>query len=200
MAKDPLSGTGNSRVRITAAMCAALLAVAVCVAVCGCSAKAPEGEPSRPESNVSVDAETLAASQLPNEFAVFRVAAPGEDGKVHIPLDGIGVAISFFDIDVEGTTVQVLVLRDQWGKVHAAFNTCQSCTPSPKAYYTQVEGMLRCTAYGFTFRADEVGGAAGGCNPWPIPGLSVTADEISFPYASVMELQDEFARWEGETA
>ena len=35
---------------------------------------------------------------------------------------------------IDGTTVQVLALRDAVGTVHAAFNTCQSCSPSPKAY------------------------------------------------------------------
>ena len=187
--------------------CAVVLIAFACILVPGCSSKAPDSSPSdeggtpmRPESNDTIDATTLEASTVPNEYAVFRTVIPGEDGKVRIPTEGIGQAVSLFNIDVEGTTVQVLALRDGYGKLHVAFNTCQSCTPSPKAYYTQIAGILQCTACGFTFKADEVGTATGGCNPWPIPGMTVTADEIVIPYASVAELKDAFARWEGAVA
>ena len=189
-----LPGTG----RRAALLCAAASLAFACCAASGCSEKVPDSGPVRPESNVDVDEVTLAESTMPNEFAVFHDVAPDADGMIRISTEGIGRAVSFFNVDVEGTTVQILALRDKWGKVHVAFNTCQSCTPSPKAFYTQVQGVLRCTACGFTFEADEVGAAAGGCNPWPIPGVSVTPDEIVIPYSSVTGLKDEFSRWEGE--
>ena len=176
---------------------AAAMAALLCFAVAGCAAKDSGNPVVRTESNASVDPATLAASTVPNEFAVYHVVVPDADGKVRIPTEGIGEAVSFFNIDVEGTTVQVFALRDSYGKVHVAFNTCQSCTPSPKAYYVQIQGILRCDACGFTFEANQVGAVAGGCNPWPIPGVNVTADGIVIPYASVAELADEFAHWDG---
>lgn len=106
----------------------------------------------------------------------------------------------FIEVDydkIDGTTVQVLALRDAVGTVHAAFNTCQSCSPSPKAYYLQSGDKLVCQNCKFEFTADEVGVVHGGCNPWPIDGIEITETEIRIPEASVEAMVSVFQNWAG---
>ena len=81
--------------------------------------------------------------------------------------------------------------------VHSAFNTCQNCTPSPKAFYTQEGDVLKCENCGFTFAAEEVGIVHGGCNPWPIDGVEITADTVVIPAAALDAMKASFARWGG---
>ena len=99
----------------------------------------------------------------------------------------------FYDYRTDGTTVQIIALLDGNGAVHAAFNTCQSCSPSPKAFYVQVGDELICKNCEFAFIASEVGAAQGGCNPWPIPGIEITEEEIRIPAESAEAMRSVFA-------
>ena len=127
-----------------------------------------------------------------------RIAA-STDGIVAIPTDGITSAARFFNYDANGVTVQLVALRDKENGVHIAFNTCQSCSPSPKAYYTQSGNVLKCANCGFTFEPEEVGITQGGCNPWPIVGVAVGEAEITLPVSSIEGMSAVFASWKGPT-
>lgn len=127
-----------------------------------------------------------------------RIAA-STDGIVAIPTDGITSAARFFNYDANGVTVQLVALRDKENGVHIAFNTCQSCSPSPKAYYTQSGNVLKCANCGFTFEPEEVGITQGGCNPWPIVGVAVGEAEITLPVSSIEGMSTVFASWKGPT-
>ena len=65
--------------------------------------------------------------------ADIPATAAAEVGYYTIDPNEVSSAVRFYDYDVNGTTVQILALRDDAGGVHVAFNTCQSCSPSPKA-------------------------------------------------------------------
>lgn len=125
-----------------------------------------------------------------------QITADGS-GTITIPTEGITNQACFFNYDADGLTVQLVALRDTAGGVHIAFNTCQSCTPSPKAYYTQEGDLLKCENCGFTFSAEEVGIVHGGCNPWPIEGVEAAGDSIRIPAASLDAMRPAFARWGG---
>ena len=43
----------------------------------------------------------------------------------------------------------------------------------------------------------EVGVTQGGCNPWPIEGVSVGKTEITIPAASLDAMRDTFTFWGG---
>ena len=132
------------------------------------------------------------------EAATFsELNADGE--TVTIPTDGIAQTARFFNYDADGVTVQLVALRDGGGKVHAAFNTCQSCSPSPKAYYRQTGDVLECANCGFTFAPEEVGITHGVCNPWPVAGIVIGDDEITVPTASLDEMRPAFLSWAGPT-
>lgn len=132
-------------------------------------------------------------------YEKYTSIAASTDGIVAIPTDGITSAARFFNYDANGVTVQLVALRDKENGVHIAFNTCQSCSPSPKAYYTQSGNVLKCANCGFTFEPEEVGITQGGCNPWPIVGVAVGEAEITLPVSSIEGMSAVFASWKGPT-
>lgn len=121
----------------------------------------------------------------------------GTDGSLTIDAGGISTDVSYYNYDANGTTVQFLALRDKDDVIHAAFNTCQSCSPSPKAYYLQQGKLLVCQNCGFEFSAEEVGLVQGGCNPWPVEGILITSGEIVIPAASALAMEPAFRNWAG---
>lgn len=137
------------------------------------------------------------AAVTDNTAADIPATAAAADGYYTIDPNEVSAAVRFYDYDVNGTTVQILALRDDADGVHVAFNTCQSCSPSPKAYYLQDGDRLVCQNCGFDFTADEVGITHGGCNPWPVDGIEITEQAIRIPVASVEAMAPRFANWDG---
>lgn len=118
---------------------------------------------------------------------------------VTIPTAGITQNACFFNYDADGVTVQLVALRDKNDGVHIAFNTCQSCSPSPKAYYEQSGSVLQCANCGFTFEPEQVGITHGGCNPWPIDGVVIGEKEITVPVSALDDMKGTFTSWAGPT-
>lgn len=134
----------------------------------------------------------------PAEISKYtELTASGE--SLTIPAEGITRSTRFFNYDAGGVTVQLVALRDQNDGVHIAFNTCQSCSPSPKAYYQQSGDVLQCMNCGFTFEPEQVGVTHGGCNPWPIDGVVIGEKEISVPVSALEGMKTTFASWAGPT-
>lgn len=165
-------------------ICLALVLVTVCALLSGC---ASAGKVKETSTNTGESA------------ALFRELQADGGETVTIPTEGITRTASFFNYDADGVTIQLVALRDQDGGVHIAFNTCQSCSPSPKAYYQQSGELLKCTNCGFTFAPEEVGVTHGGCNPWPIDGVLIGEDEITVPVAALKAMRPTFASWAGPT-
>ena len=127
-----------------------------------------------------------------------RVTADA-DGFITWPADQVTSDVQFLNYDANGTTVQILLLRDDAGDIRAAFNTCQSCSPSPKAYYVQEDDKLICQNCGFDFTPEEVGIVHGGCNPWPVDGIEITDTQVRIPASSADAMAQTFANWGGPT-
>lgn len=106
---------------------------------------------------------------------------------------------SFYPIEVDGTNMEVIAVKDSAGNIRTAFNTCQVCYDSGRGYYVQSGNYLVCQNCGNRFSMDQVGIESGGCNPWPIldKNKTVTADEISISYDFLAESQRIFANWKG---
>lgn len=119
------------------------------------------------------------------------------DGVVTIDAAQVGRQAVFFNYDADGVTVQLLALRGEDGTLHTAFNTCQNCSPSPKAYYQQEGDVLICQNCGFDFSPEEVGVTAGGCNPWPIQSLEQNGDVLTMAVEELDAMKAAFARWGG---
>ena len=127
--------------------------------------------------------------------------APGGDGFVAVPLSrvtGKALYVNVPSADAALPAVQLLALRDGAGRARIAFNTCQSCNPSPRAWFAQRDdGRLVCQNCGNDFGPEAVGAATRGCNPAPIPGVRDTADAFLVPAAALDAARPAFANWAG---
>lgn len=116
-----------------------------------------------------------------------------------IPTAEITTDASFYPIEVDGTKMEVIAVRDSTGNIRTAFNTCQICYDSGRGYYVQSGNYLVCQNCGNRFSMDQVEIESGGCNPWPIfdKDKTVTADKISISYDFLSESRRIFANWKG---
>ena len=91
-----------------------------------------------------------------------------EFGNIVIDTTNIGSKASFYTYDAEGTTIRLFAVKASDGTIRMAFNTCQVCNPSPKAYFVQSGKNFICQNCGNSFSTDNIGKERGGCNPIPI--------------------------------
>lgn len=160
------------------------LIVLLAAALSGCSRESAPGTPA-PQS---------AAPESP-----CLTLAPGEEGSVAVPLSRISDKALYVNVPKEeAPLVQLLAIRDGDGNVRIAFNTCQACSPSPRAWFAQRDdGRFVCQNCGNDFGPEAVGAAARGCNPAPIPGVRKTADAFLVPAAALDAARPAFDRWAG---
>ena len=127
--------------------------------------------------------------------------APNADGFVAVPLARVTDKALFVNVpaaDADAPAVQLLALRDGAGRARIAFNTCQACNPSPRAWFAQRDdGRIVCQNCGNAFGPEAVGAAARGCNPAPIPGVRETPDAFLVPAAALDAARPAFANWAG---
>lgn len=116
-----------------------------------------------------------------------------------IPTADITTDAYFYPIEVDGTNMEVIAVKDSAGNIRTAFNTCQICYGSGRGYYVQSGNFLVCQNCGNRFSMDQVEIESGGCNPWPIfdKNKTVSADEISISYDFLAESERIFANWKG---
>ena len=114
-----------------------------------------------------------------------------------IKTDDLSEDAAFYPIEVDGTEMEVIAVKDAEGIVRTAFNTCQICYDSGNGYYKQEGDKLVCQNCGNSFAMDQVGETAGGCNPYPIldDDKTATEDEIQISYEFLKESSDIFANW-----
>lgn len=160
------------------------LIVLLAAALSGCSRESALGTP----------APQAAAPESP-----YLTLAPGEEGFVAVPLSRISDKALYVNVPKEeAPLVQLLAIRDGDGNVRIAFNTCQACSPSPRAWFAQrPDGHLVCQNCGNRFPPEAVGAAARGCNPIPVPGVRETPDALLVPAASLDPVRPAFAAWDG---
>ena len=105
--------------------------------------------------------------------------------------------VEFYPVDVDGTEMEVIAVKDSTGTIRTAFNTCQICYDSGKGYYKQEGDKLVCQNCGNSFTMDQVGEISRGCDPWPIldENKTVTDEEIEISYDFLKDSADIFANW-----
>lgn len=118
-------------------------------------------------------------------------------GALLIPKADISSSVSFFPVEVDGTRMEVLAVRDSEGTIRTAFNTCQICYSSGRGYYVQQGDALVCQNCRNRFTVDQVEVYSGGCNPWPIfaQDKTETEDAIEISYEFLAASRKIFADW-----
>lgn len=84
--------------------------------------------------------------------------------------------VRFFPVNADGANMEIMAVRASDGSVRTAFNTCQVCNGSPRAYYKQQSDRVICQNCGNIFRIDMIEQQRGGCNPIPIMKENKTDD------------------------
>lgn len=121
---------------------------------------------------------------------------------LEIPAENLSEKIQFFSVQVDGLTMEVLAAKDADGTVRTAFNTCQVCNGSRKAYFAAEGEDVVCQNCGNHFGRTDVGVLSGGCNPAPI--FSADRDDtetiVRISYAFLSEHSPLFTRWKDNNA
>ena len=81
---------------------------------------------------------------------------------------------TFVNYHSNGTSIELVAIKDIQNNIDIAFNTCQVCNGSPKAYFSQKNGKLICQNCGNTFPLKSIGESNNGCNPMTISESNVT--------------------------
>ena len=121
----------------------------------------------------------------------------GEGENLEIPVDEIGESAQFYPVEVDGTNMEIIAVKDSNGNVRTAFNTCQVCYSSGRGYYVQQGDDLVCQNCGNHYTVDMVETEAGGCNPYPIFEENKTVEDntILISYDFLKEATAIFENW-----
>lgn len=120
-----------------------------------------------------------------------------ENGDVMIPLSDLSSKARFYDVEIDGTKLELLAVKAADGSIHTAFNTCQVCYSSGRGYYVQEGDELVCQNCGNRFPINEVGVTRNGCNPVPILENERTTgkDSITIPATFLKKYVTIFKNW-----
>ena len=125
------------------------------------------------------------------------VKPPIADRDLVIEISEITENATFYPVDIEGTRIEVLAVKAPDGTIRTAFNTCQACYGSGRAFFQQTGTVLVCQNCNQRFRMGQVGVRAGGCNPAPIfpQDTKISDTTITIPKEFLKEAKMVFARW-----
>ncbi|AEF82003.1 DUF2318 domain-containing protein [Leadbettera azotonutricia] len=140
----------------------------------------------------------LAVFELTAQAAALNVVKPAiADKDLVIPLSDISENAVFYPVDIDGTRLEVLVVKAPDGTIRTAFNTCQVCYGSGRGFYKQQGTVLVCQNCGNRFRMSQVEQKSGGCNPVPILAANKTVSDtsITIPKEYLIQAKAIFARW-----
>jgi hypothetical protein len=76
--------------------------------------------------------------------------------------------VTFIPTKVGKINMEIMAVKASDGTIRTAFNTCQVCNGSPRAYYKQDGDVVVCQNCGNQFSMDMIEKQKGGCNPIPI--------------------------------
>ena len=120
-----------------------------------------------------------------------------KEGNIVIKKENISETATFISYNIDGVTISFIVVRGTDGKVRVAFNTCQSCSPSPKAYFIQKGDYFECQNCGNKFHVDKIGEQKGGCNPAPVEEKIEDDETIKIPTDYAKTFKENFRSWDG---
>ena len=116
---------------------------------------------------------------------------------LEIPIAELSEHIKIYSFTVDGLNMEVLAAKDADGTVRTAFNTCQVCNGSRKAYFVEQGDKVVCQNCGNAFGREDVGVLSGGCNPYPIfaEDREDSEDAVRISYDFLSGAESLFTRW-----
>jgi uncharacterized membrane protein len=152
---------------------AAVLCLVLALALSACSSSKDTAGTGTPDSSSGPAGKADTGSQ----------EIKSEEGLV-ISISDISETPTFYPVTVDGTRMEVFAVKASDGTIRTAFNTCQVCNGSPKAYFKVSGTSVQCQNCGNKFAISKIGLEAGGCNPVPIldTDKTVTDEAVTIPY------------------
>lgn len=143
----------------------------------------------------NADKKNFTQSTSTNSTQNAQVINQGE--SLTIPISELSDTAKFYPVEIDGTQMEIIAVKDSEGNIRTAFNTCQICYDSGRGYYKQVGNKLVCQNCGNQFTMDQIEIESGSCNPWPIfsENKTVTDESISISYDFLSETKEIFANW-----
>lgn len=123
-----------------------------------------------------------------------------DDGNIVISEEEITEEATFINYEVDEITIGLIAVRGTDGIVRVAFNTCQSCSPSPNAYFIQEGEYFVCQNCETKFHVDDIGKKKGGCNPAPVEEMTSEDGVITISKEYVESYKEKFENWNGPKA
>ena len=144
---------------------------------------------------------TSEVKQTSNTATAKKIDADlNENGDVEVLLDKLDTkSPTFITYTSEnGSKMELVAVKDSNDNIDIAFNTCQVCNGSPKAYFVWKNNKLICENCGNTFSLKTIGQSSGGCNPMTISDSKVTKIDngIQISKAFLSENENLFANVE----
>lgn len=172
----------------------AALAIAAIAAFAGCSG---ERDQSNAGGNPPAPTLTPRVEGNPAPEGGNDVSSKGED--LVIPVGDITEEATFYPIEIDGTSLEVLAVKAPDGTIRTAFNTCEICYDSGRGYYEQDGDVLVCQNCGNRFKTSQIEVESNGCNPWPIfpENKTVNDETITISYDFLKESIAIFRNWKG---
>lgn len=121
------------------------------------------------------------------------------DGELVIDTTNITSNVTFVNYNSDGVIIQFIVVRGTDGEVRIAFNTCQACSPSPRAYFVQEGEYLKCENCASLFHIDKIGVEKDGCNPIVVEEKEMIDNKIIIKTKYADMFREKFANWNGIT-
>ena len=139
----------------------------------------------------------LAALLLLSGCGKQETAADPVATDLVIPVSELSETIRIYPVTVDGLQMEVLAAKDSDGTVRTAFNTCQVCNGSRKAYFAEEGDHVVCQNCGNSFSREDVGVLSGGCNPYPIfaEDRQDSEDSVRISYDYLSSASGLFERW-----
>lgn len=102
-----------------------------------------------------------------------------ENGDLVIKVDELDSKnVTFINAKIDNQEIELIAIKDEENNIDVAFNTCQVCNGSPKAYFVQKNGKLICENCKNSFSFKSIGGDSNGCNPITINEDYITKTDI----------------------
>lgn len=118
--------------------------------------------------NTTSNSENSSSSKKESDRETIKTNTSNIVPGIEINKSEITNKAKFYPYEVDGTKMEILVLKAKDGTIRTAFNTCQVCYNSGKGYYVQEGNDLVCQNCGNKFSSNMVEKTKGGCNPVPI--------------------------------
>lgn len=140
----------------------------------------------------------FAGSAFANSKKPLFLNPAAENGTISIKKSQLSKDAAYVNYKAGDITVQLIAVIADDETYRLSFNTCQSCNPSPKAFFLQKGRKLVCQNCGNQFTMNDVGAASYGCNPARIP-FTETDSELIVSTEVLEKVSPAFRLWQGIT-